>query len=51
MGGNAYAWPNTTSKRECYRDDDDDIRDAGNDHDGDNALDDVDSEAEPVQYD
>ncbi|XP_023753458.2 uncharacterized protein LOC111901831 [Lactuca sativa] len=53
MGVNVDAQPNIRSKRERYRDDDgDDITDVGNDLDEEvNALDDVDSEAEPVPCD
>ena len=53
MGANVDAQPNIMSKRERYRDDDgDDITDVGNDLDEEvNALDDVDSEAEPVPCD
>ena len=53
MGANVDAQPNNRSKRERYRDDDgDDITDVGNDLDEEvNALDDVDSEAEPVPCD
>ncbi|XP_052619896.1 uncharacterized protein LOC111897506 [Lactuca sativa] len=53
MGANVDAQPNIRSEREHYRDDDgDDITDVGNDLDEEvNALDDVDSEAEPVPCD
>ncbi|CAH1448004.1 unnamed protein product [Lactuca virosa] len=52
MGANEDAHPNIRRKRERYRDDDDDIVDVGNDFDEEvNALDDVDSDAEPVPCD
>ncbi|XP_023736928.2 uncharacterized protein LOC111884863 [Lactuca sativa] len=53
MGATVDAPPNIRSKRESYRDDDgDDINDVGNDLDEEvNALDDVDSEAEPMPCD
>nr|KAJ0224719.1 hypothetical protein LSAT_V11C100020820 [Lactuca sativa] len=52
MVANVDTQPNIRSKRERYRDDDDDITDVGNDPDEEvNALDDVNSEAEPMPYD
>nr|KAJ0227334.1 hypothetical protein LSAT_V11C100008550 [Lactuca sativa] len=52
MGANVDTQPNIRSKRERYRDDDDDITDVGNDLDEEvNALNDIDSEVEPIPCD
>ncbi|GJU91568.1 hypothetical protein Tco_1303991 [Tanacetum coccineum] len=48
MGGNVDIGPSTRSKRERYRDDDDEISVGGGLEEEVNALDDVDSDAEPL---
>ncbi|GKC91888.1 hypothetical protein Tco_1157330 [Tanacetum coccineum] len=48
MGGNVDIGPSTRSKRERYRDDDDEISVGVGLEEEVNALDDVDSEAEPL---
>ncbi|GJW28509.1 hypothetical protein Tco_0045384 [Tanacetum coccineum] len=48
MGGNVDIVPSTRSKRERYRDDDDEISVGGGMEEEVNALDDVDSDAEPL---
>ncbi|GJY64967.1 zinc finger, CCHC-type containing protein [Tanacetum coccineum] len=50
MGGNVDIGPSTRSKRECYRDDDDEISVGGGLEEEVNALDDLDSDAEPLDY-
>ncbi|GKG46333.1 hypothetical protein Tco_0501179, partial [Tanacetum coccineum] len=48
MGGNVDVGPSTRSKRERYRDDDDEIDVGVGLEEEVNALDDVDSDAEPL---